>query len=66
MDYNLLCPWDSPVKNTGVGYHLLLQGMFPTQGSKPHLPNCGQILYYLSHQRRTYNPDSDCLFTHLY
>ena len=26
-------PWDSPSKNTGVGYHFLLQGTFPTQGS---------------------------------
>ena len=25
---------DSPGKNTGVGCHLLLQGIFPTQGSK--------------------------------
>ena len=24
----LLCPWDSPGKNTGVGYHALLQGIF--------------------------------------
>ena len=29
----LLCPWDSPGKNTGVGCHLLLQRIFPTQGS---------------------------------
>ena len=29
----LLCPWDSPGKNTGVGRHSLLQGIFPTQGS---------------------------------
>ena len=28
----LLCPWDFPGKNTGVGCHLLLQGIFPTQG----------------------------------
>ena len=28
-----LCPRDSPGKNTGVGYHSLLQGIFPTQGS---------------------------------
>ena len=26
----LLCPWDSPGKNTGVGCHFLLQGIFPT------------------------------------
>ena len=29
----LLCPWDSPGKNTGVGCHALLQGVFPAQGS---------------------------------
>ena len=29
----LLCPWDFPSKNTGVGRHALLQGIFPTQGS---------------------------------
>ena len=32
-------PWDSPGKNTGVGCHFLLQGIFPTQGSKPGLPH---------------------------
>ena len=46
----LLCPWDSPGKNTGVGCHALLQGIFPTQGSNPGLPHCRQILYHLSHQ----------------
>ena len=29
----LLYPWDFPGKNTGVGCHSLLQGIFPTQGS---------------------------------
>ena len=33
----LLCPWDSPGKNTGVGCHALLQGIFPTQGLNPLL-----------------------------
>ena len=28
----VLCPWDSPGKNTGVGCDFLLQGSFPTQG----------------------------------
>ena len=32
-----LCPWDSSGKNTGVGYHALLQGIFITQGSNPHV-----------------------------
>ena len=34
---SLLCPWDSPGKNTGVGCHVLLQGIFPTQGLNLHL-----------------------------
>ena len=29
----LLCPWDSPGKYTGVGWHFLLQEIFPSQGS---------------------------------
>ena len=33
----LLCPWDSPGKNTGVGCHAFLQGIFPTRGSDPRL-----------------------------
>ena len=35
----LLCPQDSPGKNTGVGCRFLLQGIFPTQGlNLPLLP----------------------------
>ena len=41
---------DSSGKSTGVGYHALLQGIFPTQGSNPGLLHCRHILYYLSHQ----------------
>ena len=33
----LLCPWDFPDKNTGVGCHFLLQESFMTQGSNPRL-----------------------------
>ena len=40
----------SPRKNTGVGCHFLLQGLFPTQGSNPGLQHCRWILYHLSHQ----------------
>ena len=35
----LLCPCDSPGKNTGVSCHALLEGIFLTQGSKLHLLN---------------------------
>ena len=41
MDYSLpgsSVHGDSPGKNTGVGYHALLQGIFLTQGSNPDLP----------------------------
>ena len=41
---------DSPGKNTGVGCHALLQGIFPTQGSNPGLLHYRWILYCLSHQ----------------
>ena len=41
---------DSPGKNTGVGCHALLQGIFPIQGSNPGLPHCRWILYHLSNQ----------------
>ena len=33
----LLCPWDFPGKNIGVGCHFLYQGIFSTQGSNPSL-----------------------------
>ena len=35
---------DSPGKNTGVGCHALLQGIFPSQGSNPGLPISLQFL----------------------
>ena len=41
---------DSSGKNTGVGCHALLQGIFPAQGWNPSLLQCMQILYCLSHQ----------------
>ena len=36
----LICLWNSPDKNTGVGCHFLLQGLFLTQGLNPGLPHC--------------------------
>ena len=48
----LLCPWDSPGKNIGVGCHFLLQGVFLTQKSSLYLLcllHCRRILYPLSH-----------------
>ena len=34
---SLLCPWDFPGKNTGVGCCFLLQGIYPTEGLNPSL-----------------------------
>ena len=33
----LLCPWDSPGVNSGVGFHALLQGIFSIQESNLHV-----------------------------
>ena len=41
---------DSPGKNTGVGFHALLQGIFPTQGWNPDLPHGSRFFYCLRHQ----------------
>ena len=46
----LLCSWDFPGKNTGVGCHFLLQGIFPTQEANSGLLHCRQILYQLSYK----------------
>ena len=37
MDCRLLCPWNFPGKNTGVGCHFLIQRIFPTQGLNLYL-----------------------------
>ena len=41
----LPCAWDSPDKNTGVGSHSLLQGIFLTQGLNSGLLYGMQIVY---------------------
>ena len=53
----LLCPWDCPEKNTGVGSHSLLQGIFSTQGSTLGLLHRRQILYQLNHQGSPWHKD---------
>ena len=70
-------PGDSPDKNTRVGCHALLQGIFPTQDLNPGLPHCRWILYLRNHQEISYplshSFDSHCFgsslgssFFHLY
>ena len=39
----LLCPWDSPGRNTGVGFHFLLQGI-----SRPRDQSC---IFHVSYRR---------------
>jgi len=43
-------PWDLPSKNTGVGCHFLLKGIFPTQGLNLHLLHWQADFLPLSHQ----------------
>ena len=45
----LLCPWNSPGKNTRMDCHSFLQEIFLTQGLNLCLLHCRQILYHLSH-----------------
>ena len=52
----LLCPWDFPGKNTGVGCHFLLHGIFRTQGSNPHPLHWQANSLPLSHLRRPHKP----------
>ena len=49
----LLCPWNSPGQNTGVGCRSLLQGTFPIPELNQGLLHCRWILYQLSYQGRT-------------
>ena len=64
----LLCPWDFPGKNAGVGCHFFLQGIFLTQGMNLGLLHHRQILYHLSHQesqlRLNWKP-KHCVHFHL-
>ena len=41
----LLSPWNSPGKNTEMGWDALFQGIFLIQGSNQHLLHCRWILY---------------------
>ena len=42
----LLCLWDFPGKNTGVGCHFFLQGIFLIQGLNPHLLHWQVVLFF--------------------
>ena len=38
--HGLYIPWNSPGQDTGVSSLLLLQDIFPTEGSNPGFPHC--------------------------
>ena len=51
----LLCPWNSPGKNTGIVCHFLVQRIFWTQGLNPHLLHWQADSLPLSHQGIPFN-----------
>ena len=58
----VLCPWNSPGKNTGVGCRSLLQGIFPTQGLKSVLLHCRQWQNHVYRIMLMLSNDSKYLF----
>ena len=50
----LICPWDLSGKNTGVGCHFLLHGIFLIQGSNPYLLHWQAGSSLLSHEGSLY------------
>ena len=55
----ILCPWDFPGKNTGVGCHFLPQAIFPTQWLNPQLLHWQADSLPLSHWGST-SPPAKC------
>ena len=51
----LLCPWNSPGTNTGVGSHSLLPRIFLSQGSNLGPLHCRLLLYHLNHGQQKMN-----------
>ena len=51
----LLCPWDFPGKNTGLGCYFFIQGIFPTQRSNPRLLHWQADSLPLSHEGNPFN-----------
>ena len=54
----LLCPWDFPDKNTGVGCHFLLQAIFPSQRLNPYLLH---LLHWLADSLPLELPEKLCV-----
>ena len=63
VDYGpsrLVCPWNFPGKNIGTGCHFLLQGIFLTQESNPHLLSLLLRFFTTNTTWETYI----CMYTH--
>ena len=66
LDTRLLCPWEFPGKNTMVGCHFLLWGIYPIQGLNPHIL-CWQVdSLPLSHQGSTPRRDIPQIINNIY
>ena len=61
----LLCPWDFPSKDIGLGCHFLLQGIFPNQGSNSGLLHYRQILYQLKSTRKN-ESIKECIYVYVW
>ena len=57
----LLCPLNSPGKNTGVGHHFFFQRIFLTQESNPRLLHCMSILYHRATGEAPFSKDTTSL-----
>ena len=55
----LLYAWDFPRKNSGVCCRILLQRIFPTQGSNPHLLHFRWILYHWATRKASIDRNSE-------
>ena len=63
MNWGFLYPWNFPGKNTRVGSHSLLQGIFLTHGSNSGPLHCKQIFYHLSHKGSPGRSQLGAIFT---
>ena len=54
----LLCPWNSLGKDTGVGFHFLPWGIFPTQGLNQGLLHCRRIFTVWTESEASLHPGS--------
>ena len=62
----LLCPLDSPAKNTGVGSHSLLQGIFQPRDQTQVSCIAGRFFHRLSHEGSLYIYVCMCIYIYIY